>query len=109
MFVQINNLINERGQADYKGFDISKNVPGSQLYALENGDNYCVLETTEEVAPDHPDVTILSAEEYEQKRDEIISKTPPVTDPLEDLRQENAELKQAIAELTMMIAAAPQV
>ncbi|WP_339816769.1 hypothetical protein MKZ15_15345 [Paenibacillus sp. FSL R7-0216] len=108
MFVKINNLVNSMGQADYKGLDISKNIPGSQAYALENGDNYCVLETTQETTPEHLDLIILTDEDYARERDEIISKMVPAPDPIAELRQENVELKQAIAELTMMIAAAPQ-
>lgn len=92
MFVKIGNLT-RNGQADYKGMNISRFVPGSQAYAVENGDNYCVLETTAEVAPDHPDVTILSSEEYEQERLEIISKIPPAQDPIEELRKENEAVK----------------
>ncbi|MGG6309777.1 hypothetical protein [Paenibacillus macerans] len=108
MFIKINNFIQLDGKADYKGMDISKNVPGSQVYAIENGDNYCVLETTKETAPEHQDLIVLTAQEYGRERDEIISKMAPAPDPIAELRQENAELKQAIAELTMMIAAAPQ-
>lgn len=104
MFVKINHLLNERGQADYKGLDISMNVPGSQIYALIDGNNYCVLETGETILPDHPDLIELDHLTYEQEREEILSKITPPTDPVEELKKENAELKQAIADLTMTMA-----
>ncbi|MGG3454303.1 MULTISPECIES: hypothetical protein [Paenibacillus] len=92
MFVKIRNLT-KNGQADYKGMNISRFVPGSQAYALDKGDNYCVLETLGEVVPDHPDVFILSAEKYEQERAEIFARMPTVKNPLEDLRKENEAIK----------------
>lgn len=89
------------GSADYKGLNIDCFVPGSQLYFKD----YCYVKTTEDLSSAYKDVKVVSEEEYQAAYEELNNQSSNYIDPLEELRTENAELKQAIAELTMMIAA----
>lgn len=67
-YVKVSNLFPPElmGNADYKGLDISQFIPGSQYYPA--GQNIALLATKEEVIPDHPDITVITEQEY---RDEI--------------------------------------
>lgn len=95
--LKITNWLTPRGNADYKGLNIDLIVPGSQIYL----DGVCYIQTDEPDIPEHGDIEEVTQEEYKA----AITNIPTPVDPLEELRNENKELKQAIAEITMTIAA----
>ncbi|AEH46799.1 hypothetical protein [Parageobacillus thermoglucosidasius] len=70
--VKVSNLIQPNGTTDYKGLDLEKIVPGSQLYP---DDNTAYFFYTGNVV-EHVDVTVITEEEYNAKKKEIKSKAP---------------------------------
>lgn len=61
-FIKIEPLLNMFGQPDYKGLDINKFVPGSQMYMQDL--SHCAIATTEEEIPVNAALTALTQEEY---------------------------------------------
>lgn len=41
IYVKVSNVFTSQGNADYKGLDLDKIVPGTQLYP--QGANYCIV------------------------------------------------------------------
>lgn len=99
-FLKITNIIPTGGNKmfDYKGLNID--LFSTPEYPLDN--SFCYVSTIEGEIPVHPDITILTEKEYYQLIKEI--KKTPMHDPITELRQENSELKKAIADLTMTLA-----
>lgn len=99
-YFKINNLLNEFNQPDYKGFDIDKFVVGSQVYAQDF--SYCLIATTEEDAIKHDDIAELTHTQYVEEKNRIKSEKVienETTDKkIENLHNENKELKLAVAE-----------
>lgn len=71
-FYNIKNILPQpfgSGQIDYKGLDIDKFIPGSQVYAHDVTE--CVIATSEDYNGENPDVIELTQEEYEAKVEEL--------------------------------------
>lgn len=81
--VKISNLIQPNGRADYKGLDLEKIVAGSQLYP---NDNTAYFFYTGDVI-EHPDVLVISEDEYNAKKVEIESNLPLSIDERLELLQ----------------------
>jgi hypothetical protein len=71
--VKVSNLVQPNGTADYKGLDLDKIVPGSQLYP--DNENTVYFFYTGDVV-EHADVMVITEEEYYAKKAEIVSKVP---------------------------------
>lgn len=101
IFIKVNKLVSNYGTYDYKGLDLSKVVPGSQVYPFDlESNNYCVMIVRETVV--HDDIDVLSEDMYLQLKAKIEKDYPVVEDEqskIEQLEQENYELKMATAEL----------
>jgi hypothetical protein len=78
------------GKLDYKGLDINRFIPGSQLYAEDYSVFY--VYTAEENIPDHPDVQIVSQEEYDEFKQYLLNLPKPKSD-LEVMQEELNEVK----------------
>lgn len=117
-YYKVNNLKNNLGDIDYKGLDIKKNLPGSQIYPLDlQKYNYCILANSEDIT--HEDLIELTEEEYLQLKDEILAEYPPTPEEKENTKIaeletallemstlsaiQQAQTEQVIMELTMMI------
>jgi hypothetical protein len=96
LFLQVNNLLDIFGQPDYKGLDIDQIVTGSPSYP--NDFAYCVMATNEPTVPTHPDIVILTEDEYVTKRQTIESnlKSISVPDKIETLESQNAQMLLAL-------------
>lgn len=77
MYLKINNIKTQTGQIDYKGLDIEKFIPGSQVYPQDL--RFCLVETLE-VTSESEDVVVLSVEEYNNIKELTLSEVPK--DPL---------------------------
>lgn len=72
IFLRVTTLTNSFGQCDYKGLDIDKFVPGSQVYKKDM--TMCVIATTEDgELPSNPDLEIITEQQYIQEKQEIIA------------------------------------
>lgn len=94
MFIKINNLLTVDGNADYKGLDIQKIVPGSQLYPV--GENYCMVEYDGEVL-EHQDILKVSKSEHDALKVSMQSNQPK--SEMDLLKEENQALNNAVVEL----------
>lgn len=92
--IKVMNTRNTDGTMDYKGLDLSLIVPGTQLYPSD--ENAAYLGYDGEI-PDHPDISAITEAEHQAKRDEIAANTP--VDPVKALQEENAALRQQMAEV----------
>jgi formaldehyde-activating enzyme involved in methanogenesis len=72
-FYKINNLINQKGNADYKGIDISKIMPGTQVYPQDYKTNNSCLIASTEVKQTNGDLVQITEEEYNTFKQEILS------------------------------------
>ena len=61
-FIKIDTLLNMFDQPDYKGLDINKFKPGSQVYKQDLSE--CAIATTEDEIPNDNALTLLTQEEY---------------------------------------------
>ena len=77
------------GIIDYKGMDIEKFVPGSQVYAYDVSE--CVVATNENWEGSHPDVIELTQAEYTEKAEELKA-TYPEPEPQPDPAAMQAQL-----------------
>ncbi|MFW5436260.1 hypothetical protein [Paenibacillus apiarius] len=92
--LKIVNIMPERGgNCDYKGLDIDKFIPGSQVYP--SGTRDCYVITEEENIPEHEDITLITTEEYEaaSAAEQNVQHEPG---PIEQLQEENKELRKQI-------------
>lgn len=105
--VKIKNLLKEDGVADYKGLDISMNVPGLQLYSKDLQNAYIV--TNQEEIPENDDLTEITQGEYDAFKQSLLGEQensgPTVEERLAASEAKNDELTQAVADLTMTLAA----
>lgn len=83
------------GQIDYKGLDIDKFIPGSQVYAHDVTE--CVIATSEDYNGENPDVIELTQEEYELKAEELRATHPEPEVNTEYLQQQIDALNIAMA------------
>jgi hypothetical protein len=107
--LKIKNLLDEySGNCDYKGIDLDKIISGSQFYDIED-ENIAILQTREEIVPQHGDIQILTREEYtemkslieekERLRREEYEKNNPVNILTDTVAQQQAQ----IDELTLLL------
>lgn len=66
--LQINNLIDTKGIADYKTLNIEQIIVGTQLYDLKNNKAYFGYEGD---FISHPDILKISVEEYESIKNSL--------------------------------------
>ncbi|TDL50946.1 hypothetical protein E2R60_20585 [Paenibacillus dendritiformis] len=94
--VKIVNVVGPRGGLyDYKGLDIDKFVPGTQVYPSGTRDFYVITEQAKEEIPKHEDVLLITEAEYEAAYNaERESHHEP--GPIEKLQAENEELRKQI-------------
>ncbi|WP_342511228.1 hypothetical protein MKY34_13015 [Sporosarcina sp. FSL K6-1522] len=100
-YYKINNFINQFGTVDYKQLDISKNIAGSQVYPHDFKEtNICLLANAENIEGVN-DLIQITEKEYNELKGEILAAHPnnEIPSEMEQLQQENTELKLAIAEL----------
>lgn len=69
--LQINNLIDTKGVADYKTLNVEQIISGTQLYDFEN--NIAYLGYTGEFKQ-HPDIVVISDIEYENVKNTLNKK-----------------------------------
>ena len=97
-YLKIINFVKENGQCDYKGLDIEKNIPGSQIYPINK--NIAVLKYKGDL-PNHPDIIEISEEAYLQEKEEYEAELPIGENEILKLRLQEAE--QAVLELSTII------
>lgn len=106
-YIRITNLFPDNQiVADYKQLDISKFIPGSQMYDFKSG--VCLVRTREVNIPSHDDLHELTEEKYESLKEEMTSEKtqelddqPLLSEQVEELKQENNLLNaknQALSE-----------
>lgn len=98
-YLKITNIVTSTGAIDYKGLNINKFAPGSQVY----GNGYCVLQTTQTSIPTHADITQLTLAQYQAEAEAIKQSLEPRPDPIAELRQSDLDNKEAIAALYEML------
>lgn len=92
--LQLKNVKPEQGgECDYKGLDLKKFVPGSQVYPTGTRDCYVI--TKEQDIPEHEDILLITTEEYETVYEAERNKQHE-PGPIEKLQEENAELRKQI-------------
>lgn len=99
--IKITNVVGERGgNYDYKGLDIDKFVPGSQVYPRGTRDFYVITE--QEDIPKHEDVLLVTEAEYEAAYNaERERQQEP--GPIEKLQAENEELRRQLDALQLAV------
>lgn len=106
-YIKIVNLIDNGGIADYKGLDINMIVPGSQEYTQNHAQ--CILATKQAIVKSHIDITELTEVEYQAEKKFFLDGLPKsksvedMSADIELLQAENAELKQAVLDLTELV------
>ncbi|HEY4391096.1 MAG TPA: hypothetical protein VGN02_07075 [Paenibacillus sp.] len=100
-FLKIINIrpTNRNGSFDYKGLNTEMFNPPD--YSADN--SFCYVITSEEEIPVHPDVTVLTEDDYQQLVEEVRNK--PIYDPITELRQENSELKVQNSQIMLALVA----
>lgn len=92
--LKLTNVIGPRGgNYDYKGLDTNKFVPGTLIYPTGSYDFYVITE--QEDIPEHPEIFIITEEEYEAAY-EAERNRPREPGPIEKLQAENEELRKQI-------------
>ena len=98
--VKISNLVQPNGSVDYKGLNIDLNVPGTQVYDIEDGNNVAYLYTTQDVLPQHPDLIEISEAEYEAAKADFLARQKANQPPsIYEHSQRLADIELALAEL----------
>lgn len=95
-YIKVINLFNLGGTADYKGLDLQKIVPGTQLYPVN--ENYCIVGYNGDI-PNHADLTVVTEEEWLNLRTEIENNQPK--SPIQELEEKQALMQQALDELLL--------
>lgn len=98
--IEVKNLIQASGTADYKGLDIDNIVSGTQLYP--DYDNVAYFHYDGE-AVDHADVSVITPATYAEHKQRIDNKPQPLT-PEEGLLKLREDMNTAIMELSMAMA-----
>ena len=84
-FNKIINVINNRGQADYKGLNIDLFIGALQVYPCNlQENNMCLIATTDEEIKESLDIQLLTEEEYNTLKQEILSAYPPTPPSAEE-------------------------
>lgn len=99
VFVKIVNLIQEFGNADYRGLNIKSIVAGSSLYIRElDGSTTAYFAYQGEIV-NHPDVTEITEEEYHTIYEEEMERIRREQEEKPSPEQEIQQLKKSLAEL----------
>lgn len=107
-YIKINNFYNQFGQPDYKGLDINKNIPGSQLYPANA--TYCIVATNEELSTLPTDVEEITEDQYNtekanmQSANQQPSQNQILAQTVADLTLQNADLVDRMQTLSQTIA-----
>lgn len=98
-FYKVFNFTKENGKADYKGLNTNLFKFDSQQIDWVN--NLCVIATHEDTEITHTELVELTEAQYIEIRDVIKSDNNQENNPseLDILKQENLELKLALAEM----------
>ena len=98
--LKINSFLNLYGSADYKGFDVDLFVPGSQIANKEC--TYCVVATNEDKDIIHPDIVVITEQQYIDERNAILeavkNEQKPTQQEISELKEQNAQLILALVE-----------
>lgn len=99
--LKLTNIIGPRGgDCDYKGLDTRKFVPGTLIYPTGSYDFYVITE--QEDIPEHPDIHLITEEEYEAAYNaERERQHEP--GPIEKLQAENEELRRQLDALQLAV------
>lgn len=99
--LKVINVAPERGgMYDYKGLDINKIVPGTQVYPYGTRDFYGITE--QEDIPEHGDIHLITEAEYEAAYNaERERQHEP--GPIEKLQVENEELRRQLDALQLAV------
>ena len=103
VYVKVTNLFNGKmfGEVDYKGLDIQRIIPGTQLNMPE--DDVICFEYDGEV-PEHVDLQVLTEEEYEQQKQIFSQKlNEKVNHPLEQMQAQIDQLTLEILTLKGLV------
>lgn len=95
--LKISNLAGLNGRCDYKGLDIDLIVPGTQVYP--SGEDVAYFSFDGDLV-EHPDITVLTEEEYQAAISAEQSKPQPKSE-LETLREQVALMQSALDELLL--------
>lgn len=93
MYLKISNFLNNFNQPDYKGLDINKFEPGSQLYTT--GATYCVIATNEELTTLPIDVVEITQDQYNTEKANMPKPANP-EDDIKTLKAQNAQFLLAL-------------
>ncbi|NGP59879.1 hypothetical protein FLT15_16925 [Paenibacillus thiaminolyticus] len=88
------------GNYDYKGLDINKFVPGTQVYPTGTRDFYVITE--QEDIPVHEDIHLITTEEFESAY-EAERNRQHEPGPIEELKAENEELRRQLDALQLAV------
>lgn len=92
--LKVVNVAPERGGSyDYKGLDLDKFVSGSQVYPRGTRDFYVITE--QEDIPEHPDIYIITEEEYKKVYDAENNREPE-PHPLEEMQKQIDAMQLAL-------------
>jgi len=96
-YLKVLNLKNSFGQIDYKGLDINKFIPGSQVYPNDLGS--CLVATNEVLETLPIDVEELIEADYFSQRYIIEDSNKTITeaqDTIAELQAQNAQILLAL-------------
>lgn len=98
ILLKISNLIQHDGHVDYKGLNLDKIKPGSQLYP--DYSNVAYLEYDGEI-DGLSDVQVVTQATYDEHKQRIANQPRPITpeEKIQQLEEQNMSLMLAIAEL----------
>ncbi|WCF07070.1 hypothetical protein NDS46_22450 [Paenibacillus thiaminolyticus] len=92
--LKLTNVIGERGgQYDYKGLDIDKFVPGSQVYPSGTRDFFVI--TQEEHIPEHEDIHFITKEDYAEAYNAEANREP-APNPIEEMQKQIDAMQLAL-------------
>lgn len=91
--IHIKNLFNTIGSADYRGLDLTKIVPGSQMYPPDKNEAYLFYDGT---VTSKGDLLVIDQVTYDAEAARIDSLPRPVTDT-----ERIAGLEEMVAGLLM--------
>ena len=99
--LKIKNIKNISGKVDYKGLDIKKFIPGTQIYMPDL--SYCLVGSTDEDIVENEDIVELTEVEYEQEKNLISNLINEIPKPktLEDANAEIKTLQDAVDQLIL--------
>lgn len=100
IYVKVSNLFTSRGNADYKGLDLDKIVPNTQLYP--EGENYCIVGYDGDL-PANADLAEVTETDHTALKDQINSTNPTVSlpDQLMKANEQIALMQKALDSLIL--------